>query len=63
MSCCNKDPQDVSPDKVFGQDASKDEKLKYPVEEVSSKELADDPDVESAIDELNPDPDSMESRG
>ena len=60
MSCCKKNPQDVSPDKVFNQDAQKDENLKYPVEDISPAEAADEEDVKSAVEELNPDPDSMD---
>ena len=41
MSCCKKNPQDVSPDKVFNQDAQKDENLKYPVEDISPAEPLD----------------------
>ncbi len=60
MSDCKKNPEDVSPDKLFDQDKVRDEKLKYPVEDVSPSEPADAEDVKAAVKELNPDDDTMD---
>ena len=39
---------------------SKDEKLKYPVEEVMPNEPVDEENIKDAVDELNPDDDTMD---
>ncbi len=59
MSDCKKNPADVPADKLFD-DKLKDEKLKYPVEEVMPNEPVDEENIKDAVDELNPDDDTMD---